>query len=254
MPELPVHPAKKQDHFAALSRRRDEWLREAKKDPGQAVKAIKALTFECVTETLLLTGVSISKEEVKRVAESAGSESRSSDLISGQLHALRAIQDAVRSSLSLTQSLVCEVNRHSSPESSGVFRCRPGRSQFAGTTPPSHQFVVSRLANLIDWLAARSGRSLHLPARAALAFVRLLEISPFEKGNFRTAHLLLNYFAFVENFPPLFFRAEESGELRKDVERGLGFDTLPLATRLARAQASSLSFCLEVLRNKNPAA
>jgi Fic family protein len=247
MPELPAHPAINQDHFSALSRRRDQWLREAKTNPSGAVQAIKALTFECVTQTLLLTGVSITKEEVKRVAESAGPESQNRVLISGQFQALRTIQDAVRSGPSLTQSLICEVNRFSTPDSGGVFRRGPGRSQFAGITPPAHPLIAGRLENLIDWLAARSGRSLHLPARAALAFVRLLEISPFERGNFRTAHLLLNYFAFVENFPPLFLRAGEAGEVRKDVERGLGFDTLPLATRLARAQAASLSFCLEAL-------
>lgn len=250
MPELPVRPAKNQEHFSALSRRRDEWLEEARKDPGTAVEAVKALTVECVTETLLLTGVTISKEEVKRLSESAGADSGKPDIVSGQFGALRAIQDAVRSSSSLTKSLVCEVNRLSSPDSGGVFRRGPGRLQFAGAKPPPHQLIVSRLENLIDWLAASSGRSLHLPARAALAFVRLLEISPFEKGNFRTAHLLLNYFAFVENFPPFFLRREEAEELRKDVERGLGMDTLPLANRLARAQAASLSFCLQALRKK----
>ncbi len=247
MQELPLHPAKSQDHFSALLHRRDLWLAEAAKNPEKAVKPLKALTIECVTETLLLTGVSVSREEVTLVAGSGGADSESSDAILGQFHALRAIKDAARADRSLTQSLVCEVNRLSSPSSGGAFRRGPVRAQFAGGTPAPASLVAGRVGNLIDWLAASSAQSLHLPAKASLAFVRLVEISPFESGNFRTAHLLLNFFAFAEKYPPLFLRAKDSGSLQLDVERGLGLDTLPLATRLARAQGASLSFCLEAL-------
>jgi hypothetical protein len=247
MQELPVHSGKKQDHFSALLRRRDLWLAEAAKNPQQAVKPLQALTIECVTETLLLTGVSVSKEEVSLVAGSGDPNSEHSDTILGQFHALRAIKDAAGADPSLTQSLMCEVNRLSSPPGGGHFRKGPGRAQFAGGTPAPASLVGGRVLNLIEWLAASSGQSLHLPAKAALAFTRLLEISPFESGNFRTAHLLLNFFAFAEKFPPLFLSAKDSDVLRLDVERGLGFDTLPLATRLAGAQTASLAFCLEAL-------
>ena len=250
MQELPVHSGKKQDHFSALLRRRDLWLAEAAKNPRTAVKPLQALTIECVTETLLLTGVSVSREEVSQVAASGGESSEHSGTILGQFHALRAIKDAAGANPSLTQSLVCEVNRLSSPPSGGQFRQGPGRAQFADSTPAPASLVGGRIGNLIEWLAASSGQSLHLPAKAALAFIRLLEISPFESGNFRTAHLLLNFFAFAEKFPPFFLRAKDSDVLRLDVERGLGFDTLPLATRLAGAQTESLSFCLEALADR----
>ena len=241
MQELPVHSGKKQDHFSALLHRRNLWLAEAAKNPQRAVKPLQALTIECVTETLLLTGISVSRDEVSRVAGAGGESSDRSDVILGQFHALRAIKEAARSSPLLTQSLLCEVNRLSSPPKGGFFRQGPGRAQFAGGTPAPASLVGGRVGNLIEWLAASSGQSLHLPAKAALAFVRLLEISPFESGNFRTAHLLLNFFAFAEKFPPFFLRAEDSNVLRLDVERGLSFDTLPLAKRLAGAQTASLS-------------
>lgn len=88
---------------------------------------------------------------------------------------------------------------------------------------------------------------MHPPEKAALAFARLLEISPFEHGNFRTGHLLLSFFAFADRYPPFFLRLDDADAVREEVERAMAFETLPLVNRLARSLASSLSFCSEAL-------
>jgi hypothetical protein len=96
----------------------------------------------------------------------------------------------------------------------------------------------------MEWLAADSVREMHVVEKAALVFTRLMEISPFDTGSFRTAHLLLSFFALAEDYPLFFVRSEEAAELRSDIELALRFDTGPLVSRLAQALGRSLAFCM----------
>jgi hypothetical protein len=88
---------------------------------------------------------------------------------------------------------------------------------------------------------------MHPPEKGALAFARLLEISPFEHGNFRTSHLLLSLFSLADGYPPMFLRLEHAADVRQEVEGAMRFETLPLVNRLARSLTESLSFCLDAL-------
>lgn len=246
MQNLPLHPAR-QEHGPALSRQRDILLTAAGSHPAQMQKALEALTAECVAETLSLTGLPISLDEVTQVATGRPSDSPHGDVISGQFDALRIIKSAAQANPSLKGSLLREVHRLSGPRDGGRYRVGPGRAQFGGATPSRPELISEQVDNLMEWLVADSGMSLHPPERAALAFARLLEISPFDRSNFRVAHLLLSFFAFVGNYPPLYFRADEADEVRQEVERAFRFDTMPLVSRLDQAQMRSLSFCLEIV-------
>ena len=124
--------------------------------------------------------------------------------------------------------------------------------QFAGTSTSRPDLIPDKIANLCDWLSVDSGRGMYPPEKAALAFARLLEISPFEHGNFRTAHLLLSFFGFADRYPPFFLRLDDADEVRQEVERAMAFDTLPLVNRLATSLASSLAFCSDALSRKSP--
>jgi Fic family protein len=209
-----------------------------------------ALSRECVFETLRLTGAPSSRDAISRAA-ARGGQGEESALIRGQFDALGAIERDAQSGPTLTPALVCEVHRLSAPSSDGSFRRQPIAGQFSAATPSRPDLIGEKLANLCEWLGVDSGRAMHPPEKAALAFARLLEISPFDSGNFRTAHLLLSFFGFVENYPPLFFRLEEAEEVRADVERAMVFDTLPLVERLSRALERSLSFCFDYLDDRS---
>jgi hypothetical protein len=75
----------------------------------------------------------------------------------------------------------------------------------------------------------------------ALWFPRFVEISPFERGNFRTGHLLASYFSRAAGFPAIGFRLEDADEIRAELEKAFHFDTLPLVNRFTDALDRALA-------------
>ena len=251
MQNLPLYPERSETHGLALGRQRDMLLQRATEQPRRFADSLEKLLGECVFETLRLTGAPVARQAVAAV-QTGGAEGEVEqrdlvDLIRGQLEALSTIRERAESSPGLTESLLREVHRLSTPGSEGAYRTEPIPAQFAGTTPSRPELISDKVANLCDWLSVESGRGMHPPEKAALAFARLLEISPFEHGNFRTGHLLLSFFAFADRYPPFFLRLDDAEVVREEVKRAMVFETLPLVNRLAGSVASSLSFCLEAL-------
>ncbi len=253
MRDLPLYPERKQNTGLALERQRDALLQKASQSPVRLRAAVDALGRESVLETLRLTGASVTREAVARVTAGGkptdNAEPNLNALIRGHLDAFQVIEQGARSGGLLTSALVQEVHRLSMPhdKSAGLFRSQPIEGQF-GTVPPSPpRLIPAKVDNLCDWLSVDSGRGMHPPEKAALAFARLLEISPFEHGNFRTAHLLLSFFAVADGYPPFFLRFEQAEEVRQEVEGAMRFETLPLVNRLAGALTESLSFCLDAV-------
>jgi Fic family protein len=119
--------------------------------------------------------------------------------------------------------------------------------QFEGVEPSRPEFIIDKLDNLSAWLDSDGVNSMSTPEKATLAFVRLLEIAPFERGNFRLAHLLLSYFAYRDQFPPLFLRADDIADIRREIAGALAFETKPLVDRLTDAQLASIEYCLKAV-------
>ena len=248
MHNLPLYPDRSETHGLALARQRDMLLRRASERPERFAESLEKLCGDCVFETLGLTGAPLAREAIAAVqAGGAAGDAKESDLIRGQLEALSLIKTAAESSPELTENLLREVHRLSTPDSGGVYRTESIPVQFAGASPSRPALIPDKIANLCDWLSVDSGRGMNAPEKAALAFARLVEISPFEHGNFRTGHLLLTFFAFADRYPPLFLRLDDADAVREEVERAMAFETLPLVNRLARSLASSLSFCLDAV-------
>ena len=250
MRDLPLYPDRQQNAGLALERQRDALLEKASQSPRKLREAVEALGRESVLETLRLTGASVTREAVARVtAGGKPTDNAERELIRGHLDAFHAIEEGARSGNPLTPALVQEVHRLSMPHdtSAGLFRSQPIEGQFGTVTSSPPRLIPAKVDNLCDWLSVDSGRGMHPPEKAALAFARLLEISPFEHGNFRSAHLLLSFFALADGYPPFFLRSEHAEEVRQEVEGAMRFETLPLVNRLARALTESLSFCLDAV-------
>ena len=231
-----------------MSGKRDLLL-EAREQKSEQLKVAAAeLTQVCVMQTLQLTGVTVTGEEV---AESFRSRQKSRPdphgIIVGQYEALEAIENAASNKSKLDRALLCKVHRLSCPPDGGLFRSGQVQPQFEGIEPSRSDLILDKLDNLSEWLDSESVQSMLPPEKAALAFIRILDITPFERGNFRLAHLLLSYFAYRDEYPPLFLSAEDSAEVRKEIERALKCETKPLVDRLVGAQIASLEHCLQAL-------
>jgi Fic family protein len=242
MPELPIHPARGREAPGHTLERRLSRLRELASASGS--EALFRLKVECAFETLRLTGGGVDRELVTRLAEERrrrGSKPEGDALVLGQLDALDAIDRAATEGRALDQELVREVHRCANPPSEGEYRSTEITRRFSNARPSPSRFVAARLQNLLDWLSAESARTMFPAERMALWFPRFIEISPFERGNFRTAHLLASYFSRASGFPPVCFRFEEADEVRSDLEKAFLFDTQALVNRFSQALDRALA-------------
>ena len=236
MPDLPIYPQKREAPGYALERRLSR-LHESSSE--SYARALEALRNQCAKETLRLTG--------------APNESEKSELVQAQLTALALIEKAAAKAsepdldLNLDLDLVREVHRIANSDSDGSFRDGDIAPQFKNARLSPPRFIEAKLDNLLQWLSAASGRDMFPAARMALWFARFVEIAPFERGNFRTAHLLTNFFAATAGFPPVTLALEDSDTIRTEVERAIKFDTAPLVERFSQALDTALRACEEAL-------
>jgi hypothetical protein len=222
MPELPIHPARGREAPGYSLDRRLSALRGLDRDRRRTVE--DGLRERTAVESLRLTGGVFSE----------------GPLLDGVLEALARIEESASSGRDLEIGLVREVHRLSSPPASGELRSSDLAPQFANARVLSPRFIEARLQNLVDWLHGESGRGMFPSERMALWFARFLEIAPFDRGNFRTAHLFLSYFARVDGYPPVSLNLQEAEAVRAEVERALLFDTGPLVMRFSAALSRSL--------------
>lgn len=248
MQELPLYANRGQSQALVMSRKRDLLL-EAREQQSERLKvAMVELKQICVKHTLQLTGVAISGEELAEVfKDRTNTRSDRHEILVGQFEALEAIEDAAHDKSRLAPMLLCKLHKLSYPPDGGSIRSGPVRPQFEGIEPSHPGLILDKLDNLSEWLDSDTVDSMSPPEKATLAFVRLLEIAPFERGNFRLAHLLLSYFAYRDEYPPLFLRAEDTSTIRKEIAKALKFETKDLVDRLVNAQLASLDHCLQAI-------
>jgi Fic family protein len=243
MPELPIYPQRGREAPGYALERRAARLRNL---PAERIEGgLHRLRVDCAFETLRLTGAAVDKETVSRLAAErrrVGKSLEGDALVLGQLDALDAIEAAARAGEwgDLSAARIREVHRLANPPSEGDFRIGSLEPQFRNARPSAARFVPAKLANLLEWLDAESGRSMFPAERMALWFPRFVEISPFEHGNFRTAHLFASYFARVSGYPHVALRFDEAEAIRSDVERAFLFDTGPLVQRFSDALGRGL--------------
>ena len=196
----------------------------------------EALVVEAALATLQLTGAALAEEEIRALRE-GGAPTPAFGPSLGALGLLgRAARDRDPS-----KELISEVHAVASGLT-GVssFRAHQIEPQFQGASLSAPQTISLRLGELLDWISGASGKDLETAPRAALFFARFLEISPFERANFRVAHLMLTFFALADDQPPIWFEVEDAPGIREDVSGAFRFDTAPLTARIERSLNRSL--------------
>jgi cell filamentation protein, protein adenylyltransferase len=247
MAELPIYPERGREAPGyALARKLERW-RDAPAETWR--EASERMRVECAFETLGLTGAGVERGVVDRFAgeiAKRGARVEGDAFVLGQLEALESIEAAARGGRGLEVGLIRDVHRSANPPSEGEFRSKELTPQFRNTRSSRVSLIPARLQNLLDWLSGESGHSMFPAERMALWFARFLEISPFDGGNFRTAHLLVSYFALEKGYPPVSLRLADAEAIRAEVESALRFDTFPLVQRFSDALERSVSVLEQV--------
>ena len=234
---LPLHPGagtpRPQGPGQEIRARRDRIRERAGNERWRSGR--EALVVEAARATLQLTGTALTDEEIQAARRGAPTPA-----FGPALGALGLLGNAA-TDRDPTEELIREVHA----VSAGLAGASPFRTvqiepqfQGAGLSPP--QTVALRLGNLLEWVSGASGRDLETAPRAALFFARFLEVSPFERANFRVAHLMLTFFALADDQPPIWFEVEDAPGIREDVSRAFRFDTAPLTERIERSLHRSL--------------
>lgn len=198
---------------------------------------VRGLFREAARATLLLTGTPVSDADFR----AAPGAVVPSGVLGAPMAALARLSEAAAADRDPTEALAAEI--HALATSAGArspFRLEQIEPQFAGAGLSPPQTIGLRFGELLEWISGESGRDLETAPRAALFFARFLEISPFPRANFRTAHLFLTFFALADGQPPIWFEVADAAGIRSEVSSAFRFDTAPLTGRIEQALSRSL--------------
>jgi len=118
-----------------------------------------------------------------------------------------------------------------------LFKGRPGAGQFRSLEIPAIYrgqdcappvFIERSIDNLEIWLAADSFKEIHPIERCALTVTRIVDIWPFEFGNFTTAIVFANQALSNAGLAPFFVLPEHRNEFEKVVASSMIIEMQPL--------------------------
>ncbi len=126
----------------------------------------------------------------------------------------------------------------------GAFRQHP----LAGSMvrPENLPMIVE---NVCRWFASHSIRELNPVEQAAIAFLRFLEIAPFEQNNEGTACLAASFFTLRQELPPIIIKPERKTEYDAALGESLRMNTQPMVELVAGSIEQSLDEMLNWLQS-----
>ena len=105
----------------------------------------------------------------------------------------------------------------------------------AGHEPAPALILPKMLDNAFDWFDTESFRDLHPVERAAVVYLRLLDLSPFSSHTGTTAALAAGFYTEREGLPPLVIFADDLTQARyaRALEAAFRMLTQPLVELFA---------------------
>ena len=122
-----------------------------------------------------------------------------------------------------------------------LFEGRSGAGSLRGTPfPPIYrgqdcappEFIERSLGNFFEWMTAESFKEIHPIERAALALTRIVDIWPFEFGNFTMAVVFSNLFLKQAGLTPFFVQHRDMPEFEKVIAQAMAIETQPLVNAI----------------------
>jgi hypothetical protein len=121
-------------------------------------------------------------------------------------------------------------------------RYRPG-----GPPPAPAMFVASRLAIVQEWLGGDSARELAPAQQGALAYARVMEILPFDRGNGIVARLAASHLMVRAGSRPPILVGADAERLEASLQAAFQLETEPLARLLESGAERALDVLIETL-------
>ena len=117
-------------------------------------------------------------------------------------------------------------------KTAGELRRTAIKPLYRGHDCPEPQFIGRSLDNFFNWLAAESISEIHPIEKAALVLTRVVDIWPFEYGNFTVAVMLGNVFLRDAGLTPFFVPPRDMKEFNTVVAQAMSIETQPLVNAI----------------------
>lgn len=183
----------------------------------------------------LRTGLQFAELERLKGADLSGSWMRADAAINAYEGASGAT--AARQNLRvLSRDSLIRIHADLFPDRTGAgeLRTTPLKPMFRGQDCAPPEFIEKSLANLSDWLSAESFTQIHPIEQCALALTRVIDIWPFEFGNFSVALVAGNLSLAKADLAPFFVPVEYRAEFEKAIAQAMTIDMQPLVNAIYR--------------------
>lgn len=124
---------------------------------------------------------------------------------------------------------------------------RQDRDRPGGPPPAPAMFVASRLAIMEEWLGGDSARELTPAQQGALAYARIMEILPFDRGNGIVARLAASHLMVKAGSRRPILVGADSERLEAALHSAFQLETEPLARILESAAERALDVLIAAL-------
>jgi len=124
---------------------------------------------------------------------------------------------------------------------------RQDRDRPGGPPPAPAMFVASRLAIVQEWLGGDSARELTPAQQGALAYARIMEILPFDRGNGLVARVAASHLMVRAGSRPPILVGADAERLEAALHAAFQLETEPLARLLESAAERALDVLIETL-------
>lgn len=195
---------------------------------------------EFIYATLRLEHLDLSRKQVTRVISLSANASATEAIILGLRDALRAIESLAKTSgrvAQLTPELLVTLHNIDSQESG--FRTSAGDARGALKPAPA-MHLAAIIEGACRWYTAESFAELNPIEQAAIVFLRLVEIQPFEQANQRTALVAASLFTLRSGLPLIVIKPEMEAAFHNALDEATRTNTKPMVELMAGAVQTTL--------------
>ena len=166
------------------------------------------------------------------------------------LQAIRTVVEAVRrggKNTELTPKLLVAIRFGSS--GTGEFRSNAG-DPTRGVRPVPANRLGEAIANACQWFTADSFRELNPVEQASIAFLRLIELQPFDSRNEESGLIGSSIFTLRRGLPPVIIGDNRLEQYRSARAAGLAMNTTALVDFFAHSVEESLDGVIALLEKE----
>lgn len=185
------------------------------------------------SESMLRTSMQFAGLE-KLKGSDAGRVWEKSDTYIGQMEGAADVGQARQAFEEPTKKGLLELHSvlFSGRKGAGELRQTAIKPLYRGHDCPDPQFIDRSLDNFFNWLTAESISEIHPIEKAALGLTRIVDIWPFEFGNFTVAVMFANVFLRDAGLTPFFVLPKDMKEFNTVVAQAMSIETQPLVNAI----------------------